>query len=315
MSSRSVSLSAMFGWIPETFRLVGRGLPSFAGASALTIVLGFAMMIPVWLITGLNPMDPASSAMMATQPAAMLGKMLGASTLVLVLYLTLYPPIVLGWARLCRRVDEGTGASALDIFSPYREGATWIRSIGLALAVLLVFALVLVLFALAFWGTIMQLVQSVAAQHAGATPSLPAGLGALVLGYFLLIAVIVLLQWMQMIAFTEVGLRPTGVLAALGRAIAGLLANVLKLLVFGFCLFVAFLVLMVVFIVLVTVFGSALSLLGPKSLMVGVFLIEMPLLLVMYPLMFAGGYCMWKSLLGDAPDQAGPPIDEGMVAA
>ena len=315
MSSRSVSLSAMFGWIPETFRLVGRGLPSFAGASALTIVLGFAMMIPVWLIMGVNPMDPASSAMIAAQPAAMLGKMLGSYTLVLVLYLTLYPPIVLGWARLCRRVDEGAGASAFDIFSPYREGATWLRSIGLALAALLVFAVVLALFALAFWGTLMQFAQAVAAQQAGATPTLPAGLGALVLGYFLLIAAIVLLQWMQMIAFTEVGLRPTGVLAALGRAIGGLLANVHKLLVFGFCLFVAALILMVVFGVIIAVFGSTLSLFGPKSLMIGVFLIEVPMLLVLYPLMFAGGYCMWKSFLGDAPGQAGPPMDAATVAA
>lgn len=315
MSSRSVSLSAMFGWIPDTFRLIGRGLPSFAGASALTIVLGFVMGIPVWLITGVNPMDPTLSQAIAAQPEAMMGKLAGGYALVLVLYLLLYPPLMLGWSRLCRRVDAGAKASAFDIFTPYREGATWLRGIGLALAGLLLLAVVFALFGLAFWGTIMQVVQASAARQFGATPVLPGGLGALVLGYFALLGVLVFLQWSLMIAFNEIALQPTGVLASLGRAIAELLANVHKLLVFGFCLFVALVLLMVVFGVLVAVFGSALSLFGTKSMMIGIVLLETPLMLVLYPLMFASGYCMWKSFLGDAPDHSAPPMDQASVAA
>ncbi len=315
MSPRSVSLSAMFGWIPGTFRLVGRALPGFAGASVLTLLIGFAMMLPVWLIAGLNPLDPNMSQLIAAQPGTMLGRLGIAYAVVLLLYLVLYPPIVLGWSRLCRRVDTGAGASALDIFAPFRESATWFRGIGLALAGLLVFLVVFALFGLAFWGTIMQLIQASAARQLGAPATLPGGLGALVLGYFLLFGVLVLWQWTLMIAFNEVALRPTGVWASLGRAALELLANAHKLLVFGVCLFVALVIAVVVLGVLLAVFGSALSLVGPKALMTGVLLLELPLTLVMYPLMFASGYCMWKSFLGDQPAGDVAPLEDASFAA
>jgi hypothetical protein len=118
-----------------------------------------------------------------------------------------------------------------------------------------------------------------------------------------------------MIAFNEIALRPTGVIQALGNAFAGLLRNVHKLFVFGFCLFVAFILLVLVLGVVFGLIGAALSLLGPKSTMIGFFLLEIPFLLVLYPLMFAGAYCMWKSFLGDAPTQEPAPTEGASFAA
>lgn len=311
MTSRSISLSAIFGWIPGSFRLVGRALPSFAGASALTILAGFALTIPLWLILGLNPMDPA---MAGASAAGAIGKFLGAYAVMLLLYLLVFPPIMLGWARLCRRVDEGARVSAFEIFGPYRESSTWLRAVGLTLAFLLAIVLVFALFAAAFWGTVMQFAQAMAAQKLGGTPTLPGGLGALVLGYFVLLAVVILVQWTQMVAANEVALRPTGVLQAMWLAFAGLLRNAGKLLVFGFCLFVALILVLVVLGVVIGVFGAALALLGPKASMLGILLIEMPFMLVAYPVFFAAAYCMWKSVLGDEPTDL-PAADEAFVAA
>lgn len=314
MSPRSISLSAMFGWIPDSFRLVGRALPSFAGASALTILAGFAMMLPMWAFMGINLMDPSGGGLAAMQAGGGIGRFLAAYAVMIVLYLTLFPPIVLGWARLCRSADAGGPVSAFEIFSAYRDGASWLRAIGLTFAFLLGFALLVALFAAAFWSTVMQFAQVMAAQKLGGTPALPGGLGALVLGYFLFLGLMVLLQWTQMVAANEVGLRPTGVLQSLWLALTGLLRNVGKLLVFGFCLFVALIVLGFVLAIVFGVFGAALTLLGPKASMVGILLLEIPFLLVCYPLFFAAAYCMWKSLLGDEPT-ALPAPDEAFVAA
>jgi hypothetical protein len=313
MSSRKLSLSAMFGWIPDSFRLVGRALPSFAGASALTILAGFAMMLPIWAFMGIKLMDPASGDFTGTPAAGQFGTILAAYAVMVVLYLFLFPPLMLGWARLCRRADGGGPASAFVIFSPYREPA-WLRAVGLALACLLGFVLLLALFAAAFWTTVAQFAQAIAAQQLGGTPALPAGLGALVLGYFLFLGLMVLLQWTQMVAANEVALRPTGVLQSLWLALSGLLRNVGKLLVFGFCLFVAFIVLCLALGLAIGLFSAALTLLGPKASMAGIVLIETPFLLVAYPLFFAAAYCMWKSLLGDEPT-ALPAADEAFVAA
>jgi hypothetical protein len=315
MSSRSVSLSAIFGWIPGAFRLVGRALPAFAGASALTILAGMAMMLPLWAFMGATFLDPSPGGLGGGQSAAQLRNFLGGYALVLLLYLTLFPPIMLGWARLCRRADEGSPVSALEVFSAYREPATWLRAIGLALAFLLGFVVLVAVFAAAFWTTGIQFAQEIAANKLAGTPAIPGGTGALVLGYFLFLGVMVLLQWTQMVAANEVALRPTGVLRSLWLALSGLLRNTLKLLVFGFCLFVAVVLLALVLGLVIGLFGAALTLLGPKASMIGIFVVELPFLLVAYPLFFAAAYCMWKSLLGDEPSAAEPSMDPAIVAA
>lgn len=297
MATRSVSVPTIFGWIPETFSLIGRALPSFAGASVLTIVLAFVLMAPVLFVFGVAGLDPA--ALEGAQLAAMVGKLLAAYGLMMLMSLVLYPPLMLGWSRLCQRVDRGVGGSAFEIFSPYRDSQVWLRAVGLMLVMALLMLVLLGIFAAALWGSIMQFAQLSAVQRAGGTPQLPAGMGALVLGYFVFLAAMLAVQWIQLVAFAEVALRPTGVFQALGLAAAAVGRNFLKLFLVAFCVGIVLLVVAVVVGIVMALLISALSLVGGLGTTIAMLLFEVPLMFALYPLMFGGGYVMWKSLVGD----------------
>ncbi len=311
MATRSVSVSAIFGWIPQAFSLVGRALPTFAGAGLLSVVVSFVFSSPILFMVGLAGFDPA--ALEGAQAAAMLGKLLTAYGLMILMYLVLYPPLMLGWSRLCQQVDRGAGASAFEIFSPYRDPQAWLRAIGLILVTMLIIVLMLGIFAAALWAPIMGFAQMSAVKSAGGTPQLPAGMGWLVLGYFVFLGVMLAVQWIQMVAFVEIALRPTGVFEALGLAIAAVARNFLKLFLVAFCVGIVLVVVGAVIGLVFVVLFTAVSLIGPRAMTIGILLLEVPLMLVLYPLMFGGFYMMWKGLVGDVVVGALP--DEGSSLA
>ena len=48
MAVRSVGLGAMFGWVGDTFRFLGRNTGALMGASVINLVIYFALMLPMF---------------------------------------------------------------------------------------------------------------------------------------------------------------------------------------------------------------------------------------------------------------------------
>jgi hypothetical protein len=307
MQSRSVSLGEMFAWVPATFDWFSHGVGALVGASAILLLAGFAMSIPLYAImfatTGWH--TPVGS------PFA------GQSTLFWVVYaadvgakVVLYPPLLVGWFRLARDVDTGAGASATGILQPYRDPALWLRTLALALLALLVAMVVVALFVAAFYKPIIafmtQLELQQAATAAGQSPPSSDFPWVLVPAYFLFICTMAVLQFAFLVACAEVALRPTPAATALRAAFGGVLRNLHKLLVLMLVLGIAT---MVVMLVAMLVFGlalAAMSMISPRFAVVGMFALMLPVMLTMYPLVFGGHYFMWKDMLGGAaPDPGG----------
>jgi len=235
-----------------------------------------------------------------------------AYAITIVAALLLLPPLVIGWNRLCRNLDQGNAASALDILQPYRDGPLWLRSLGFVLLAVAMYVLLIGLFGLAFFSQISELMQQAAAQQAaalaGVAPAPPSFSPVLLLAYFILIGALVSLQFVHMVGFAEVSLRDTSVIQAMKRGLGGVLRNALKLLVFLFCFgLLAGTILVVVAVVLGLVF-TLLMLLSPTLATAVAVLLYVAFLVCMYPLIYASHYFVWKSMLGD---DASSPVEDG----
>ena len=226
-----------------------------------------------------------------------------AYAITIVAALLLLPPLLVGWNRLCRNLDQGNAAGALDILQPYKDGPLWLRSLGFALLAVAMYLLLIGLFGFAFFGAISEFMQQAAAQQAaalaGVAPAPPSFSPVLVLAYFVLIGAMVILQFVHMVGFAEISLRDTSVIEAMKRGLGGVLRNALKLLVFLFCFgLLALIVLVVIAVVLGLVF-TLLMLLSPTLATAVGILLYVPFLLCLYPLIYASHYFVWKSMLGE----------------
>lgn len=314
MSTRSVSLSSMFSWVLDSFRLFGRNLGTLAGASALTLLAFIAMGLPLWIgmFSGLR--GAAAAAPGALPFGGNMTAFFVSYGITVVLSLLLFPAITLGWFRLCRALDAGQPATATAVFGGFRDG--WLRALLYALLGFLMFVVLAGVFYLGFRdaiGTYMQ--QAMAAQAAalaGAPPEPVLPSGSLVLGYLLFIAVMAVLQFAYLVGFGDVALADRGPVAALGRALSATLRNLHKLVAFGICMMIAGILAGLAFALVAAILMFLLSLLGPAVAMAGIFLLYLPILLVLYPLMFAFAYFAWRGLLGEEP--AATPEVGGLVA-
>jgi hypothetical protein len=313
MSVQSVSIGSMFGWIGDTFRLFKRNFSGLLAASGVTLAVFVAIFLPMWLVmlaTLPGIMTPGAAPGGGLPMAGDLGLFYAMYGFSILLSLALFPPLLVGWFRLCRDLDQGTPVRGLDILKPYRDRPLWFRSLRFALLAFVIYLAIIALCVLAFWTPIAAFMQQAALQQAatlaGTTPAPPAFPAGLVLGYFTILAVAVLFQFFYMLGFAEISLRPATVADAMKQSAVGVGKNALKLLVF---LVGAALGLLVVFLVValaVTVLAMLLAMISAKLMMVAIFLLYVPIALCMYPLMFAGHYFVWKSVLGGVA----PPAPE-----
>lgn len=318
MSARSVGIGAMFGWVGETFGLVKRNYGALSAASLLTICASLLFAAPMFYL-----MFKSIASGLAPTPDNPLGMdmklFFTLYAAMIVAGLLLFPPLMGGWFRLCENADRGASARGTDIFGPYRELPTWMRLVGFALLAMLMYLVVMALVGLAFGGIIGKLMAMQAAQNAamfsGQPPPPPdlGAIGGIFLMYIIVLPVMFLLQFVYMVGMAEVSLRSTPVLVAFKDAFAAVLRNSLKLLVLLFCLGVAAgIVFAVIGLVLALVIG-VLAMISQTAMVVVLVLLYIPLLMVMYPLMFAGHYMVWKSMLGSEPPMA--PDSAASVAA
>lgn len=320
MASRSVEFSDMFGWIGGTFKLIGRDVGAFMGASVTSLVAYILFFLPMMGYAAWQAMTTGGSALAsAATPFA------GGTTFWILYALTilgsivLLPPIMIGWFRLCRAVDSGQPARALDVLSPYRDPNAWGRALVTALLMLVLCLLVFAVLAAVFWSSFQEFLALVAAQQAAtlagtaiAPQAPPVGF---FVGYFLFLAIIMVAQFAYMVAFAEVSLTPRSPVEAMRNAFAGVGRNALKLLLFMICVgIIAMLAMLVVGLVLALVI-AALSMLGKAVMFVGILLIYIPFVLLLYPIMFASTYLVWKSMLGDSAPPPVPAPELGVLSA
>ena len=318
MSAQSVGLGSMFGWIPAAFRLVGSNVGAMLIASLVSLGLLLLMLLPMviamaFFMPGLAEAGNAGAPPTAANPVPVL---VGYGVM-MVAFFGLYPPLMIGWFRVCQHIDRGQSVRGLDVLRPYADGQLWLRALRFALLALLVYIGVFALFALAFGNVFGAVMQQAAAQQAAAlsgasipATSLPSGF---FLAYALMMVLSLLLQVAYMLGFAEISLRQTTALEAMKLAGAGTARNALKLLLFFMCtLFLLFVGVFVVALVLALVIGG-LALLSPTASVVAAVLLYLPVFLLMYPLLFAGHYLVWKSTLGGDP-LAGPTGDHEQAA-
>jgi hypothetical protein len=321
MSTQNVSVGARFGWIGASFGLFKRHFATFIGASAIMLALVLAAMVPAGLAmySSVARMAAASAAGGVPPLGADMGGFWLSYGLAMLVFLLGFPPMLIGWFRLCRELDQGRPARATDILAPYRDGGLWWRSLKFVLVAMALYLLVLVLVGLAFAGPFSAFMQETAAQKAaalaGAAPVQPHITAALVLGYFAFLAIALLLQFVYMVGFAEIALRPTRTLGAMRLAAAGVARNALKLFLFLFCIGLAFLVACVVAGIALGALFALLAMLQPAAAMLVGAVCYLLVLLCMYPLMFAGHYLVWKSMLGDGVAPPPPEAFDGALVA
>jgi hypothetical protein len=305
MSAQSVSIAAMFGWVVDSFKLVGKNFRGLMSAGFITFVLSILMCIPMWSVMAFNMMGAMKNGGMTNTGVPMAGDMTmfyAVYAITVVISLCLFPPILVGWSRLCQNIDQNNAASGFDILKPYKDKKVWLRSIGFALLALLIYAAVFGVFALAFGGVISDFMQQMQAQQlaamTGAAPAPPSFPLGFFLAYFGFLGVALFLQFIYMTGFAEISLRPTSVVDSMKMAASGVFKNTLQLILFVFCLFVAAMIFFMIFGLVLVMIVAALSFIHQALGMIvgGIFYIVF--LLCIYPLMFAGQYFVWKSILG-----------------
>ena len=174
------------------------------------------------------------------------------------------------------------------------------------LLAMMIYLAIIGLFVLAFSGVIADIIQLSQAQQAAIvagtnppTPNFsPAAFIGLFFGYIVFILIMLFLQFVYMVGFTEIALRETtSTMEAMKLAFTGVLKNAHKLLVFLFAVYmIVYICMMMVFLLLAVVVGLLTLVYQPLGLIVGgVFYLG--ILLCMYPPIFAGHYFMWKSML------------------
>ena len=320
MPVRSVGLGAMFGWIADSLGLFKANLRTMLSAGGLTLGMVLLMFLPLW---GVMFWAMRQSVQHGGVPGAL--PMGGDMTLFWVLYvvtmligLLLFPPLLVGWFRLCRAADQGATPAAMDLLKPYRDPQLWMRSIRFALLALLVYLVALALFYLVFHEAISAFVQQTAAREAallaGAAPPAADFPGGLILGYLLFLVVAMVLQMVYLLGYAEISLRETPVLQALGLAFSSVAKNALKLLLFLFLASSIFGIAFMIVAVVLALVVMALNFVHVALAVAAMVVFYVAILLLVYPLMFAGSYFFWKSALG-AEGDAVARLPDSMISA
>lgn len=319
MSAKSVSLSSMFGWVVDALKLFQKAPSTMIGAGGLTVLMVIVFCLPMWLYMVFVMMPGmASGALIAggSPFGGHVGAFYGMYAATLLLSLGLFPPVLIGWFRICQGMDQGRTVPALELLAPYRDAPAWFCGLRFALLAFLVYMLVMgLVIALFFWPMFGDLQRMAANPAAGAgASSLPVGmLARIVLGYLVFIPVLLTLQFAYMLGFGEVSLARAGAVDALRRGFHGAARNLLKLFVFMFCMMVLMGFALLAVELVVILLAMLLSLISPwLGGLVGVIFI-VAIMLTVYPLMFAGAYFSWKGVLGD--DSAATAADASTLTA
>ena len=164
MSAQSVSLAAMFSWVNDSLKLFKKNFSSLLTASFITLLLAVLMMVPLFVFM--------FSTMMKGNPNGAMPMNADMTPFFIVYAVTiaisalLFPPILVGWFRMCQNMDRNIAVCGLDILKPYKDTRVWLRSMVYALLALMIYLAIIGLFVLAFSGVIGDIIQLSQAQQA-----------------------------------------------------------------------------------------------------------------------------------------------------
>ena len=284
MTARKISLGAPYRWLGESFAMC-RAQPRvvFGAASLLMLVALLPSMLQLLLEAALRPSMTVRLALQA---------------LFSVVSLVVFPPIVGGFYRLVHALYAGRPASALDLFSVFRDTSAARHLIFTNLVFILVSVALLLGMAFAFGGEpLLEYMRALAALQPGATelPPFPDGLLTLMAAMLILALVVVTAQGLATAHIAVSGALP---FAAIGAGFGAALRNIGAFLLFYLPLAVLGLLVALAFVLVAVLVGAMLSVISPMLAAVLVAPVSLLLVLLMYALMFTFFYHAWRDTLG-----------------
>lgn len=305
MAAQSVSLSTMFGWIPEAFRMLRQGKGPLLAASLWMILVVVLISAPIFVYMGFsgafNPQT--ANAYLARSTFWVI------EAFVILISVLVHPALIAGWYRLIGATAVGTPGRGRDIFAPFADAALWGRCLRVALigiaAVAVLFCAMLLPFAsqfFAFQHAAQANQAAIAAGMAGIPVTFPT---AMFMAYIAFILLAIGVQSVATIALGEVAARPTPAATAMLESLQAIARNFFKLLLFNVCVGILFSALFMVILIPLVLIGVALAMISPILMLIVVGLGYLAMFLAMYPIMYVFFYLYWRDLLGGATP---PPI-------
>ena len=216
-------------------------------------------------------------------------------------------PVYAGYLRIIDATSRGRAVRARDVFAPYRQGEV-LRFAGYALVMTVLYFAVVALVIASMGGGILQWYgQALSGQtmQPPAITALPPGFGramalAVVLGLWML--------GVYSIGLGQVALGGRSVFGAIGDGVIGSLKNLLPLLVFAVCAFVAWIVVGIAFMLIGAVIALLGKLAGTWFAIACIVPFYLALLLGVMAMMFGVMHQLWRDVCGDdaAPTAAEP---------
>ena len=313
MEIRKVSLSALFGMLIDSCKLVRRHLGKFMLASLLSLsaVIVLAMLFGVVLAFSAGLKADAVAA--GNIDWKLLGVIYAVAILIGVL---LAPPFLAGWISLCRKLAAAESVSVMELFAPYGNSPRWKKLIVYSLLGLLLYIVVQALYILiaSLFGISGDELATFLRAQTGDATALTSLSGTFWAAYAGLLVLGVVLQSMFMLGFCHAALTENDAGAALKAGIAGALKNLISILLFLLVFMVALVVVAILIGVLAALAIGLLSFLSKTvAYAIGIVLYILIMLLI-YPLLFSFQYYLWKSILG-GDDADATPISASEVSA
>lgn len=308
MTIRAMGPMAGLGWLTRALN-VGRNSPGAVFGGAILMVL-----VTLAAAVAATMVQFALVAMIGTSLTTMIvGTVL--TSLIVLVPLTM---MMVGFFRLLHKVESGSGARVLDVFSGFGDVTTSLRAIGLLLLLAivqnLILGAILMTFAGGFLQWYMQLIQASMA-GAGTDPALlaqlPAGMG--IASVAMLLTGLVFFG-VQSISLCQVALRGRGVFSALGDGFVGAFKNLLPLLMFVIACLVAAVLLVIALVLLALVIGLLAKLAGAWLAVVLAIPLYILGTLAVYVVMFGAMYHLWRDVCDGAESGSGPVAAEAVIA-
>lgn len=298
MEIRKISLSDMFNWVNNTFRLVWQNKRSFAFASLATflplILVGFALGLAMAAFTSI----PAA---VQEIPWRTIAIVYGIAVVLCLLFL---PPLYAGWFTLCQKTDRKQDSGIGSIFEPYKNTGLWQKLIVYSLLVLVAYVTVHAAYILACLPLnigedfnnfiIMQLSKSTE----------PASLSVKFwIAYFGIIFIGYLLNFSMMLGFVEASLTDNSALDSFKKAITSGIKNIFNYIILLITISLLAIIAALAAGIVIGLIGVAIGLIG-NSILNGIgigllVLLYLIFLLYLLPLFFGFSYFAWKGILGN----------------
>jgi hypothetical protein len=297
MEIKKATLSDMFGWVKQTFKLVRMNWGKFALASLTTFLVVLIPLIAFILIfAGVFSGIFAHGGVPADWQAISV-----IYAIVLVVSVILFPPLLAGWLLLCQKFDGGQSAGVGTLFMPYRSSASWLKmSVASALLIGLYLLLQTAYIGICYkLGLDEDLKNFLLLQlNPKAEVTLSAAFWAAYAGFLIFAQ---LLTFALMLGFAEAALSANSAVQSVSRALLGAAKNFGTYLVLLVALLFVCLLAALTIGLLIALIAGALALLQNTvvngiAIAIGVIL-YIVLMLFIYPLMFSFHYFSWKSIL------------------